>query len=149
MNTDLTVLYCMSVGRLISAGVCCLVGGPMFQSSQGFRLIKTAGPPTELPFSAFQISLIQPQRTAASVHWLGEISASDSFSCLLGLSEGSHNRSLSMSASVIVSGLGTSPWAGSQFGPVAGHFFPQDPLNFHPCNSLRQNQLWVRGVIVR
>jgi hypothetical protein len=25
---------------------------------------------------------------------------------------------------------------------------PQVPLHFYPCNSFRQEQLWVRGVIV-
>jgi hypothetical protein len=34
-------------------------------------------------------------------------------------------------ASVIVSGLGNSPWAGFHFGPVAGPF-PQVPLHSHP-----------------
>ena len=47
----------------------------------------------------------------------------------------------------IVSGLGTCPCAGSHFGPVAGPSFPQAPLHFHPCNSFRHKQLWVRGVI--
>jgi hypothetical protein len=43
-----------------------------------------------------------------------------------------------------VSGLRTSPWAGSHFGPVAGPSFPQAPLHFRrPCNSFRQEQLWV------
>jgi hypothetical protein len=51
-------------------------------------------------------------------------------------------------ASVIVSGLGTSPWPWSHFGPVAGSSFPQAPLNFHLCNSFRQEQLWVRDVTV-
>jgi hypothetical protein len=45
------------VRDLISAGVCCLFGGPVFEKS---RLIETAGPPT-----------IQPQGSAVSVHWLG------------------------------------------------------------------------------
>ena len=41
------------VGGFISAGVCCLVGGPVFGRSWGSRLIETAGPPTKLPsFSA-------------------------------------------------------------------------------------------------
>jgi hypothetical protein len=48
----------------------------------------------------------------------------------------------------MVSGLGTSPWAGSHFGPVAGPSFPQASLHFHPCNSFRQEQLWVRVVTV-
>jgi hypothetical protein len=50
--------------------------------------------------------------------------------------------------SVIVSGLGTSSWAGSHFGHVAGPSFPQDPLHFHPCNSFTQEQLLVRDVTV-
>jgi hypothetical protein len=48
MNTDPEVLYCMCVGGLISAGVCCLVGGPVFERSLGSRLIETAGPPIVL-----------------------------------------------------------------------------------------------------
>ncbi|EDL36963.1 mCG1051106 [Mus musculus] len=46
MNTDLEVLYCMCVEGLISAGVCCLFGDPVFERSRGSRLIETAGPPT-------------------------------------------------------------------------------------------------------
>jgi hypothetical protein len=30
----------------------------------------------------------------------------------------------------------------------AGSSFPQVPLHFHPCNSFRQEQLWVRDVTV-
>jgi hypothetical protein len=52
MNTDLEVLYCMCVGGLISAGVCCLFGGPVFDRSLGSRLIETAGPPTGSPSSS-------------------------------------------------------------------------------------------------
>jgi hypothetical protein len=33
------------LGGLISAGVCCLLGGPVSERSQGSRLIETAGPP--------------------------------------------------------------------------------------------------------
>jgi hypothetical protein len=51
-------------------------------------------------------------------------------------------------ASVIVSGLGTSPGTGSHFGLVAGSSFPQAPLHFHPCDSFRQEELWVRNVTV-
>jgi hypothetical protein len=42
MNTDLEVLYSMCIEGLISAGVCCLLGGPVFERSQGSRLIETA-----------------------------------------------------------------------------------------------------------
>jgi hypothetical protein len=46
------------------------------------------------------------------------------------------------------SGLGTSRWAGSHFGPVAGPSFPQALLHFHPCSTFRQGQLWVRVLTV-
>ena len=62
----------MSVGGLISAGVCCVVGGPVSKRSLGFRLIETAGPPTGLLSSSayYSFPLIETQRPAASVHWL-------------------------------------------------------------------------------
>jgi hypothetical protein len=43
------------------------------ERSQGSRLIKTAGFPTELPSSSTSSSfpIIQPQGLAASIHWLG------------------------------------------------------------------------------
>ena len=99
MNTDLKVLYCMCVGGLISAEVCCLFGGPVFEKFNGSRLIETAGPPTGcLLLSFFQDSLIQQQGSALlSIGWV-QISASDFFSCLLSLLEGSHDRSLFVSA---------------------------------------------------
>jgi hypothetical protein len=57
MDIDLEVLYCMCVRGLISAGVCCLFGGPVFEISWGSRLTKTAGPPTESPFPSTSFSL--------------------------------------------------------------------------------------------
>ena len=50
--------------------------------------------------------------------------------------------------SVIVSGLGTSPWAKTHIGPVADPSFHQAPLHFHPGNSFKHEQLWVRIVTV-
>jgi hypothetical protein len=41
-------------------------------------------------------------------------------------------------ASIIVSDLGTSPWAWSYFGPVSGPPLPQSLLQFCPCSSFRQ-----------
>ena len=63
----------MCVGGLISAGVYCLVGGPVLERSQESRLIDTAGLPIGSPSSSdsFSLSLIQSQGSAASVHWLG------------------------------------------------------------------------------
>jgi hypothetical protein len=60
------------------------------QRSLRFRLVESADLLMGLPSSSVpsRFSLIQPQ---ASAHWLG-VSASDSFCCLLGLSEGSHAR---------------------------------------------------------
>jgi hypothetical protein len=41
------------------------------------------------------------------------------------------------SISSVLSGLGTSPWAGSLFGPGSGPSFPQNSLHFHYCSSFR------------
>jgi hypothetical protein len=72
-DPDPAVLWCICVGGLISAGVCCLVDDPVFERPQWFRLIETAGPPTGSPSSSASssFSLIQPQGSAASVRWLG------------------------------------------------------------------------------
>jgi hypothetical protein len=83
MNTDPEVLYCMYVRGLISVGVYCLFGGPVFERSLGARLIKTAGPPTGLQSSSasFSLSLIQQQgQQLLSTGWM-EISASLSADC--------------------------------------------------------------------
>jgi hypothetical protein len=73
MNTDPDVLCCICFGGLISAVVCCLFGGPVFERSRGTRLIENAGPPIVLPSSSISpcFSLHQPQGSASSVHWLG------------------------------------------------------------------------------
>ena len=63
------------------------------------RLIETdTGPPTGSPSSppSSSFSLIQPPESAASVHWLGAESVSDSSRCLLDIPECSHARSLFM-----------------------------------------------------
>jgi hypothetical protein len=98
----------------------------------------------------FQPSLIQQQGSDASVHWLG----ANICIWFLQLLVGSFGAflidpfcELSIS-SVIVSGLGISPGAGSYLGLVVGPSFPHAPLHFHPSNSFRQKQLWVRGVTV-
>jgi hypothetical protein len=63
----------MCVRGIIIAGVCCLVGGPVSERFGGSRLIETADPPTGSPSSSTssRFSLIQPQGSAASAHWLG------------------------------------------------------------------------------
>jgi hypothetical protein len=45
----------------------------MSERSQGSRSVETAGLPMRLPFSSASssLSLIQPQGSPASVHWLG------------------------------------------------------------------------------
>jgi hypothetical protein len=86
MNTDPEALHYMCVGVPISAGICCLFGGPVFRDLGGSRLIKTAGPPKELPFSSASFSLPYSNHSfqlLLSIGWV-QISASDSFSCLLG-----------------------------------------------------------------
>jgi hypothetical protein len=60
------------VGDLISVCVSYLVGGPVSERSWGSRLIETVtGLPSSLASSRF--SLIQPQGSAASLHWLGAL----------------------------------------------------------------------------
>ena len=72
LSSNYAVLCCICVRDLISAGVCCLVGGSEFERSCGSRLIETAGHPTVSPSSSasFSFPLIQPQWSAVSVHWL-------------------------------------------------------------------------------
>ena len=86
---------CMCVGGLISAGVCCLFGGPVFESYRGSRLIETAGSPTGSPFSSTSFNKSQ---LCLFIGWI-QVSVSDSSSCLLGLSEDSYDRSLFVSSS--------------------------------------------------
>jgi hypothetical protein len=90
MNTDPTVLRCMCVGGLISAGVCCLFDGPVFGRSWGSRLIETAGPPTGSPFfsASSSFSAIQQQGSAASVHWSGANICIQLFQLIVGSSGG-------------------------------------------------------------
>jgi hypothetical protein len=44
LSQDPTILCCVCVEGLISAGMCCLVGGPVFKRSCGSTLIETPGP---------------------------------------------------------------------------------------------------------
>jgi hypothetical protein len=72
----------------------------MFERSQRSRSIETACPPTESAFSSDSFSLSKFNNRGQlflSIGWV-QISASDSFSCLLGLLEGSQDRSLFVSA---------------------------------------------------
>jgi hypothetical protein len=146
MNTDPEVLYWMCVGGLISAGVCCLFGGSVFERSQGSKLrllVLLQGDPSPQLLSTFP----NPTRgVSCSLHWLGTDICIWLFQLLDG-SSGVQSCWVSI-ASGIVSGLGNSFWARSYFGPVAGPSFPQDPLHFHPCNSFRLEQLWVRVITV-
>jgi hypothetical protein len=58
---------------LITAGVCCLVGGSVSEQSCWSRLIETADLSTGSPSSSASSSftLIQPQGSLASFHWVG------------------------------------------------------------------------------
>ena len=144
LSQDLAILCCKYVEDLISAGVSCLVGGSVSERSHGSKLVDTAGVLIGLPCSSSssRFSLVQPQTSSASVHWLG-INISIWLSCLWHLSEGTHNRLFcdNIMASVIVSGLGASSWALSQFWPVTGPSFSQPLLHFHPCSFFRQEPI--------
>ena len=102
MNTDLAVLCCICVGGLISTGIGCLFGALVFDRPWGSRLIETIGHPTGLPFSSVSFSLpefINRGQLLLSIGWV-QLSASDSFSCLLGLSECSHASSFFCEGSI-------------------------------------------------
>ena len=119
-------------------------GGPVFERSLESRLIETSGPTTGSPSSSASssLSLIQQQGSSASVHWLGATICLWLFQLLVQSFRGQSDLApfceLTI-ALVIVSVLGTSPWAGSHFGPVNGPSFLQVPLHFHPCNSFKNN----------
>jgi hypothetical protein len=122
----------------------------MFERSFGSRAIETAHPPTGSPSSSgsSSFSLIQPQWSADSIHWLGANICIWLFQLPVVSFRGQSwevpfwEHTI---ASVIVSGLGASHLAGSYFGPGAEPPIPHALLQFCPCSSFRQEQLWIRG----
>jgi hypothetical protein len=71
----------------------------VFERSRGSRLAETADPPTDSPSSSPSSSLSLIQRdSAAPVHWFGAYICIRLFQLLVGLSEGSHSRSVFVSA---------------------------------------------------
>jgi hypothetical protein len=69
LRPDQAVLCCICVRGLISAGVCCLVGGSVSERSWGSRLVEAASLSIWSPSSSASsgFSLIQPQGSLASV----------------------------------------------------------------------------------
>jgi hypothetical protein len=72
LRPDQAVLYCIFVGGLISAGLCCLVGGSVSERSPGARSFEITGlnieptPPQLLPsFPQFK------HKVLASIPFLG------------------------------------------------------------------------------
>jgi hypothetical protein len=64
-----TSTVCMMRG-FISADVRCRFGGPVFEISQGSRLMRTTGPPIGTPSPQFLSTFPNStKRLAASVHW--------------------------------------------------------------------------------
>ena len=96
--------------------------------------------------SSSSFSLIQTQESPTSVHWLG-VSIGI---CLSQLLVGPLRGQLCCPVckhtitTVIVSGLGASPWDGSWVGPVTGLSFTQSFIHFCPWNSFRQEQFSAR-----
>jgi hypothetical protein len=146
LSLDLAVLCCISVGDLISSGICCLVGGSVSERSRGSRSVETSGLPIGSPSASSSFFLIQPQGSPTSANWLGvNICIWLSTACWV------FQRAVVSSpvckhiiASVTLSGLGVSPWPGSQLGPVTRPPFPQVFLHFYSCSYFTQEQLWVR-----
>jgi hypothetical protein len=89
-RNDPVVLYCICVGGLLSAAVCCLFGGPVFERFwevqinwdcwSSYRIVVLR--------SFFQLSLVQQQGmfSTASVHWLGANMCNWLFQLLFGSS---------------------------------------------------------------
>jgi hypothetical protein len=114
----------------------------------GSNLVKTAGLPTGSPSSSASssLSLIQPQESASSVHWFVVNSSSDSFSSLLGLSEGSRARPFLWVLQSFSNCV--RPWhLPLSWIPIWAYcwtsFFTA-LLHFCRCSFFRQEQLWVR-----
>jgi hypothetical protein len=73
------------VGGLISAGVWCLFGGPVFERSRGSGLIETAGPSTGF-FFFFHFHVCMSYLCVACFHKYVDTCASVSW-CMGGLSD--------------------------------------------------------------
>jgi hypothetical protein len=131
---------CMTDGDLISTAVCCLFGGPVFGRSRGSRLrllvflldrsfpqLLTSIPNSTRAVICFcqLIGCKYLHLTLSAACWVIQSAVMIGPFCEHSI------------ASVIMSGLRTSPWAGSHFGPVPGPSFPQPLLHFHLCNSFR------------
>ena len=73
LKPDQAVLYCICVRGLVSASICSLVGGSVSKGTWKSRLVETDDCPMGLPSSSTtsSLSLIQPQGSLTSVHWLG------------------------------------------------------------------------------
>ena len=67
------------------------------------------------------------------------------------LSENSYARYLSASItlSLIVSGIGSCPWSGSQFWPDFGWSFPPSLFYTYPSTSCWQETFWVESFVGR
>ena len=133
LKPDQAVLCCICIGGLISASICCLDSGSVTQKSTGSRSVGIVGLPTGSHSSSASscFPLIQPLGSLAFVHCLGTRR-------LLGISDGSHARLLSVStpASVRPRGLPLS-WIPiwTCHSPLSHAF-----LHFCPCSFFRQEQ---------
>jgi hypothetical protein len=143
----------MCVGGLITAGVCCLFCGPVFERSQGSSLrllVLLQDHPSPQLLSAFPNSTTGVSCFCALVGCNYQ-HLTLSTACWIfprALMTGPFLWVLHSIALVVVAGLGTSLWAESHFGPIAGPSFPQASLHLHSSNSFTQEQLWVRDVTV-
>jgi hypothetical protein len=98
LRPDQSVLCCICVRGLVPAHVCCLVGGSESERSQGFWLLEIAVLPMRLPSSSTSSchSLIQARGPDFSP-LVGCNFLHLTLGCLLGHSDDSHARLLSVS----------------------------------------------------
>jgi hypothetical protein len=142
LNSDLAVLYCMCVGG--SCNSWCMLPGRWSSvwEISGVQVKWDCWSPTGLSSSSVSssFSLIQ-QGSAASVHWLPANTYIWLFQLLAGSYRGQSDRFLFVS-SVIVSGLGASPWAIPHFGPVLRHLSISIPAVLSDMNNY-WSEFWL------
>jgi len=150
---DLHICY-IRAGGLGSACVCFLVGGSVSGSPQGLRLVDSVDLLVE-SLSSLGPSILPPPPTLPQ----------DPLICLMfgcgslhlfwsaygwSLSEDSYARLLSASikrVSLVVSGICSCSWDGSQFGAIIDWPFPWSLLYICSCRSCRQDRFWVEGFV--
>ena len=142
----------MSVWDLSLAHMYSLVGGSVFESSQGSRLVDSVGLPVEflshsglsvLPPTLPKESLTSTQCLAVCIciYFSQQLSVVSQMIVMLG------SCPVHIRVSLIVSQIGAYPWDVSQIGLVTGWPSPQSLFHLYPCIFLRLDKFWVERFV--